>query len=232
MEEVIRSIIDGYGPLAVFILLMLSGVGIPLGEDLVIIPAGILVGMGHLPLAQTLVAGYLGVVFSDILWFLICSHYGTPLLHKKWFKRMVHPRRLLEAKHQMERRGVWMVVMARFIPASRTTAITVAGMLHLPFWQFALATACCVCITMPLQLTAGWLLAQGIGSQDAWTSLKLVIGGVVAFVALMIVVNLYRRHKARSTRAPRAKMKWLKRFRSPHKRINTRVARGPSSGLV
>jgi membrane protein DedA with SNARE-associated domain len=219
MENLIVNNLETYGVWAVFVLLMLSGIGIPLGEDLVIIPAGVLVNHGHLPPWSTLAAAYLGVVLSDIMWFLVCRHYGTPLLHKKWFKRLVHPRRLLEAKHQMEQRGAWMIVMARFIPASRTTAITVAGMLHLPVWKFILATSCCVCITAPLQLGAGWLIGQGIGSQSAAGSVKVIIGLIVMSVAVAIGANIYRQHRAGKQRVPRAKVRWLKRFRPPRKRL-------------
>lgn len=217
MEQFIINNIEVYGVWAVFILLMLSGIGVPLGEDLIVIPAGVLYAHGHLPLGPTLIAAYAGVVLSDILWFLICYHYGTPLLHRKWFKRMVHPRRLLEAKHQIERRGTWMVVMARFIPASRTTTITVAGMLHLPLWKFILATATCVCLTAPLQLFAGWLIGKGIGTQSAADVVKVVVGLIMLSVAVAIGLNLYRQHKARKQQVPRAKVRWLKRFR-PHRR--------------
>lgn len=217
MEDFIVNNLEVSGVWAVFALLMLSGIGIPLGEDLVIIPAGVL--MAHqqhgLPLWPTLIASYLGVTLSDILWFFICRHYGTPLLHKKWLKRMVHPRRLLEAKHQMERRGAWMIVMARFIPASRTTAITVAGMLHLPAWKFVLATCSCVLITAPLQLTAGWLIGKGIGTKNAADSLKVIVGLIMVAVATGIALNLYRQHKASRKRSPRAKARWLRRPRVP-----------------
>jgi membrane protein DedA with SNARE-associated domain len=209
-----EHLLTTYGPLAVFALLMLSGIGIPLGEDIVNIPAGMLIAHGQLNPWATLVAAYLGVVLSDCLWFGICHHYGTPLLHKRWFKKMVHPRRLLEAKHQMERRGAWMIVMARFIPASRTTAITVAGMLHLPFWKFLLATASCVCVTAPMQIGAGWLIAKGIGTKDTADLVWAIIGLAMLLVAVMLALKLWRQHRAAATK-PRAKVMWLKRFRRP-----------------
>ena len=44
-------------------------------------------------------------------------------------------------KYQFDVRGAWVVVLARFIPASRTTTITVAGMMHMNYWKFIAATA-------------------------------------------------------------------------------------------
>jgi membrane protein DedA with SNARE-associated domain len=166
-----------------------------------------------LPFWPTLLAAYCGVVCSDMLWFLICQHYGTPLLHKKWFKRLVHPRRLLEAKHQIERRGAWVIAASRFIPGSRTTSITVAGMLQMKFLKFALVTASCVCITAPMQLLAGWLIGKGIGTQNAADIVKVIIGIIVLSVVLAIGLNVYRQHKASRQRAPRAKARWLRQPR-------------------
>ena len=112
MDEVYSNLLGAYGPLAVFVALLLTGIGIPLGEDVIIIPAGILVGHGKIHLVQTAVAAYAGVLLSDFMWYWLCRKFGTPLLHKRWFKRIVHPRRLLEVKHEIERRGVWVVVTA------------------------------------------------------------------------------------------------------------------------
>ena len=136
-----------WGPLVVFGLLLLSGIGIPLGEDIIIIPTGMLVQQGALPLFPTLVAAYFGVVLGDILWFVVCYKLGTKLVHKKWFKRLVHPKRMLQVKYQFDVRGAWVVILSRFIPASRTTTITVAGMMHMQFWKFIAATAACCLIT-------------------------------------------------------------------------------------
>ena len=48
---------------------------------------------------------YLGIVVGDSLWFWMCGTFGTRFLHSKWFKRVLHPRRLLEVKHQIDERG-------------------------------------------------------------------------------------------------------------------------------
>lgn len=203
-----------YGVFAVFGLLMLSGVGIPLGEDVVNIPAGILVGNGNLPLAPTLIAAYFGVTCSDCLWFFLCHRYGSHLVRKRWFKRMIHPRRLLEAKHQVEQRGVWVVVMARFIPASRTPTITIAGMLHLPFWQFALATASCVLITAPLQVGLGYLIARGIGSQSTADLVMYIVGAVMLIALLVFIYRWWRQNNPMQKRLPRSRARWLRRYRA------------------
>lgn len=213
MEEIYSNLLAAYGPFAVFVLLMLTGVGVPLGEDLIVIPAGMLIGHGTLNLPLTAASAYLGVVGADFLWFAICRTYGTPLLHKRWFKRAVHPRRLLEAKHEIEQRGAWVVVMARFIPGSRTPAITAAGILHLPFWKFALAECSCCLLTVPLQLGLGFGIARGVGTEKTADLTAALIGVVVLILALLLGLAWWRQRRARRRRSPRAKVAWLRRFR-------------------
>ncbi len=50
------------GPWIIFGLLLLSGLGMPLGEDIIIIPAGMLVHQDALPLWPTLGVVYFGLV--------------------------------------------------------------------------------------------------------------------------------------------------------------------------
>jgi membrane protein DedA with SNARE-associated domain len=213
MEDFIANNLSTYGPLAVFLLLMLSGFGLALGEEMVTIPAGVFIATGRLDFLATAVCAYVGIVAADCMWFAICRHYGTPLLHKRWMKRLVHPRRMLQAKHQVERRGAWLIVMVRFIPSSRTSTITVAGMLHMPFWRFFIATASCVLITVPTQLGIGYL----IGRQVATESLADLVPRVLAIVALIIlttlVIGAVSRYRAEKRGVPRAKASWLRRFR-------------------
>ena len=215
MESLYDNLLGMYGPFAVFLLLMLTGIGVPLGEDLILIPAGILLGFGELqPIWMTGLFAYLGVLCSDCMWFVLCWTYGTPLLHKRWFKRAVHPRRLLEIKHQIERRGMWVVVMARFVPGSRTPAITAAGVLHLSFWKFALATGAACLVTVPLQLGLGYFISQGVGSPESADRIKWFIAAIAVILAVLMALALWRKQRSQAKRPPRAKASWLRRFRT------------------
>lgn len=218
MEDFVLTSYVHFGPLAVFVLLLLSGFGIPLGEDFIIIPAGVLVAAGTMPLGLTAAAVYLGVVIADFTWFGIISRYGTLLLHKKWIRRMIHPRRLLQAKHQMDRHGAWMIVFARFIPGSRSSAITVAAMLHMPFWKFATATVPSVLVTAALQLGLGMLIYKGVGTEDTARLIVLIIGLIVLLVAVLLLVGLVGKVRQSKQGPPRAKAKWLRKFQQRRRR--------------
>lgn len=218
MEGWISSIITSVGPdwvpWFIFGLLLLSGIGIPLGEDIIIIPAGILLQQSdQLSLWPMLLAAYAGVVVGDLLWFTVCSKLGSRLLHMKWFKRVAHPKRMLQLKYQFDTRGVWVIVMARFIPASRTTTIAAAGLMHMKFWKFALATALCCLVTAPAQLFAGWWIAASIDTSKSTVELIVrLLGLVMVVVAVTLTYRLWSRHKKSGERVPRARASWLRHF--------------------
>jgi membrane protein DedA with SNARE-associated domain len=233
MEAFIEANLSVYGPLAVFLLLLISGFGLALGEEMVTIPAGVFIAHGRLDFLTTALCAYVAIVLADCIWFGICRHYGTPLLHRRWFKRLVHPRRMLEVKHQLERRGVWLIVMARFIPSSRTTAITVSGMFHMPFWKFTAANMCCVVFTVPIQLGVGYLLGSGMSAEKSFAELLLhVLGIVLAIVLITLMIGWWTRYRVSRRRPPRAKASWLRRFRKPMLKpadVKTNSSSGDSS---
>ncbi|MBC8310109.1 MAG: DedA family protein [Planctomycetes bacterium] len=212
IDQLLSMVDPVWGPWVVFGLLLLSGIGIPLGEDIIIIPAGILVQQEALPLWPTLVAAYFGVVCGDLLWFIVCSKLGTRLLHKKWFKRFVHPRRMLQVKYQFDVRGIWVIVLARFIPASRTTTITVAGIMHMKFWKFAVATIICCLLTAPMQLFAGWWIGKSLQSESIVETIFRLLGLVMVVFGLVWAYRLWSQHRRSGRRVPRAKVSWLRRF--------------------
>tara|TARA_X000000368_G_C22915906_1_gene660783 strand:+ start:79 stop:747 length:669 start_codon:yes stop_codon:yes gene_type:complete len=213
MESWIDQLIGGVnptvGPFIVCGLLLLSGIGIPISEDIIIIPAGMLVQQGALPLLPTVLAAYFGVVCGDLLWFIVCSKLGHRLLHKKWFKRMVHPKRMLQVKYQFDVRGIWVIILARFIPASRTSTIAVAGMMHMKFWKFASATAVCCLLTAPMQLFAGWWIADSIASKSTVELVVRLVGLAMVVVAFAWGYRLWSKHRKSGNNIPRAQISWL-----------------------
>jgi membrane protein DedA with SNARE-associated domain len=217
MTEFISQYAD-YLPWVVLGLLLASSIGIPIGEDIVIIPAGVLIGeqmLGTEVWVPTLIAAIVGVGTADVLWFTWCSLFGTRLLHRRFIRRMLHPKRLLQAKHQIDLRGVWFIVAARFIPGSRTPAITVAGLMHLRFWRFAIATCLCVLVTAPMQLGAGILVGYGLASRSAFGTIQWIIAGLVLAVVVSAVVIVFAKSRKGGMVPPRARASWLRRYRHP-----------------
>lgn len=214
MEAFIQTFLGDYGWLAMIVLLLASGVGIPIGEELVNVPAGMFVGRGEMALVPTFLAAYAGVLGGDFLWFWICGRFGRRLLHLRWFRRFVHPRRLLQAKHQFDRRGPGMLMVARFIPGTRSPALTIAALMHMPWRKFVVVELICCAMTTPLQVCLGILIGRGLAGQSLPTVIFTALGVVAGIVALTALANWWIASRRRHTgRTPRAPISWLRRNR-------------------
>ncbi len=209
VELYVRGALADYGPLLLFLLLMASGVGISLGEDIFIIPAGYLMGQGVMPVGWTILAAYLGVIMADTLWLLVCKTLSRRILNIRWFRRLMHPRRILEIKHQFDCYGIWVVVVSRFIPASRTTVITAAGIAKMSTWKFLLAETVSAIPTVVCQLGIGWLAAKAIGTGPEARHIREAI--TIGLGVLLVIGLLWWWRRSRQVKGPRprAKMAWL-----------------------
>jgi len=207
--------IEKYGAVSLFGAFVISGVGLHLSEDLILIPAGWLAAHDMKMFVHFWIWAYLGIVVGDGLWFFMCSTFGTRFLHSKWFKRVLHPRRLLEVKHQIDERGSLVLIAARFIPGTRTPVITMCGLMHMAWWKFLLVELSCVIVTVPLQMLVGVMgarAAKQAGVTDLTHQALLGVAFTLGFVVLMYFVHLWFAARKSKKRAPRAPARWLKLY--------------------
>ena len=207
--------IEKYGAVSLFGAFVISGVGLHLSEDLILIPAGWLAAHDMKMFVHFWIWAYLGIVVGDGLWFFMCSTFGTRFLHSKWFKRVLHPRRLLEVKHQIDERGSLVLIAARFIPGTRTPVITMCGLMHMAWWKFLLVELSCVVVTVPLQMLVGVMGARAARQAGVTNITHQALVGVaftLGFVVLMYFVHLWFAARKSKKRAPRAPARWLKLY--------------------
>ena len=220
MPKWIEEGIEKFGAITVFVAFIISGIGLHLSEDLILIPAGWLSANDPWFFWELALAAYGGIVLGDLGWFLMCRTFGARILHGKFFKRMFHPRRLLEVKYQIDQRGVAVLIAARFIPGTRTPVITMCGILHMVTWKFIAVEAVCVLVTAPMQMAIGWLAFHAAAKAGVTDIFHQIMIGVA--VTLAVVIGLWLVHRAieqrkSKKRPPRAKVAWLRTFRGATK---------------
>ena len=209
-----------HGALTIFVAFLLCGIGLHLSEDFILIPAGIMTvdaatGTVTWPLfIEYGFAAWAGIILGDIGWVWICRHFGARILGSRWFLRLVGPRTLLEMKYEVDRRGAWALLAARFIPGAITPMITVCGLMHLSWWKVLSVEMCGVVVTAPLQMLIGVGVAK-LGQQfesDAhrW---MLYIGATLAVVLVMFIVHLIIVRRTKNAHKPRASVTWLETLR-------------------
>jgi membrane-associated protein len=214
--------IEQYGAWFIFVAFIICGIGLHISEDFLLIPAGVAIYHGSMTWSETILAAYFGLVIGDTLWIWVCRTYGTRLVHSKRFLRMMHPRRLLEAKHAMEERGMIVLILARFIPGTRTPVLTMTGILHMPWWKFLAVELTTVAITAPIQIGIGWVGAAGYDQAKSLGSMMtLGLAAIALTVGSIIAYRWWKQAKARKGPRPRSPVSWLRHFGRANARPTT-----------
>lgn len=197
-----------WGPLVIAGVILLAGVGIPISEEILVVPSGFLIAKGIFPLWWTALLIWSAVVLADLIWMLVVRRWSHVLLQRRLFRRMFHPRRILEIKHMLDRRGIWVIVLGRVLPATRTPTITAAGLAHMPVKPFMIGETIGATKSVAWQLTLGWLIATGLQDRPSVTHLRDAL--FIALAAGMLVAAIWWHRTHHRTRRPRASMQWLR----------------------
>ena len=214
-DHFVQNMLIEWGPWALFLILVLAGVGLHLPEDLIVTPAGWEIAAGNLPLVGTIIAAWAGIALGDLLWFHLCRRYGWRLLDRRWFKKIAHPKRILQMKALFERHGWKVLVAARFIPGARTPSITVGGLVHMSPVAFLLVEIPSAAMSVGIQLGLGFAAERGLNTSGPLHWISIGVGVVITIIAVATGILVWRRMSAGRIRLPRARVSWLRHGTTP-----------------
>lgn len=212
-DQFVQHLFDTYGPIAVFGLLVIAGVGLHLPEDLIVIPAGWEMASGDFPIFWTIMAAYLGVTGGDTLWFFVCRRFGGRLVGTHWFRKHAHPKRILQVKELYDRYGIWVLLGSRFIPGSRTVGVAVGGLVRLSWGVFLLVELSTAVLSVGFQLGLGYAAQRGLSTSGPLHWVTIGVGATLIVTILVVIVMWYRRSKLDGGHIPRARVSWLRKLR-------------------
>jgi membrane protein DedA with SNARE-associated domain len=131
VEQQLLAWISHYGAAALFSLLALGVVGLPVPNETLLTLAGALVRKGELSLVPTLLAACAGNVSGVTMSYLVGRFAGKAFLHKHFFNGMA------ALEKWFERIGKWALTFGYFIPGLRHVTAIGAGSSDFPFGLFA-----------------------------------------------------------------------------------------------
>lgn len=187
--------------LGVFAMMMASGFGFPLPEEVTIVSVGIITYMGthpeHFPppyVGAPVVDGYeaaavtLGsVIFADLIIFSIGRFFGRKLMTKTWFQRLFPESAMHRVNEFMKKYGVYAAFIFRFTPGLRFPAHVAMGMTNFPIWQFGLVDGLAAAISVPTQILLIYHYGEPI--LGAMQKFKYFIFGALAIALLIFFVR-------------------------------------------
>lgn len=187
LDLLVRVFTD-HGYLAVFVVLLISGFGIPIPEDISLVAGGIIAGLGYANVHAMVVVGLCGVLFGDTAMFLIGRHFGVRALKLRWVAHLLTPRRYARVQMKFSRYGNRLMFVARFLPGMRTAVYLTAGMTQrISFLRFILLDGLAALISVPI-----WVYLGFYGAENHEWLLGWVHRGesVVGFGALALVAGV------------------------------------------
>lgn len=196
--ENVLNWISQYGYGAIFVLLALGIVGLPVPDETLLTFTGVLVARGRLELVGALLACLGGSSCGITLSYWLGRRFGLSLLHK--YGRYVHftEERLNQVHWWFERIGKWALTFGYFIPGVRHFTAYVAGSADLEppvFARYAYSGAA---------LWVGTFVSLGYFFADRWQQLlevihrdlvkvSLVLAGAIA---VWLAIRWWRRRRA------------------------------------
>lgn len=192
--------------IGVVVMMLASGFGFPVPEEVYIVSVGILAYMGANPdlfpppyPGAAVVNGYeaalvtfFAVVFADMLVFFIGRVFGRKIIRRPRFQRIFTEENMHRIDRWVKKHGIMAAFIFRFTPGVRFPAHIALGMLSFSAWQFFLVDGLAALISVPTQI----LLIFHFGEPILKTihSLKVYIGiGLLALIVILIVRKLIQK---------------------------------------
>ena len=127
-----EALIDQWGYAAIFVIVVLGNLGLPVPEEGVLLLAGYLVWKGRLRFVVVVIVGVQSAALGDNLGYWFGRHYGQAAIRRYGHKLLITSERLERARRFVARYGSFGVFVARFVPGLRSMAGPLAGSAGLP----------------------------------------------------------------------------------------------------
>ena len=205
-----------YHPLELYALvvvfMLMSGFGLPIPEELVLISTGLIAFAGSRPdlfppphpgaavVDPYVLAGvcFFAVFFSDMLVFAIGRYFGKKLAARGWFTKWLDADKNPKLVAVREKYGIWACGIFRFTPGLRFPGHLSCGALGIPYWKFIAIDGGAALFSVPTQVILVALYGEAMLA--SLKQFKMVFLAVLAVAGLAYIgYRLYQWSKTRQT---------------------------------
>ena len=186
----ISNVLGTWGYPALLLLLILTGIGSPIPEDLLLLTAGYLVYVDVFGWPVALAVCITGVVASDLLLYAAGRDLAWHSSHLAE-GRLLSPQRLHRTTRWFGRLGDRLVFIARLLPGTRALVFVTAGVRGVPASSFLRYDMLGAALWVPSMLLVGYASGSRIGTlHDAVSSRNQSAAWAIALAGLLLVIWL------------------------------------------
>lgn len=184
--------------LGIFVFMVLTGCGLPLPEEVAIVFAGVRSAHGDMFTPFAYAACLLGALVGDAAMYHIGRRFGHSLIRRKpKLAKLLHADREELFENAIQRHGLKVLLIARFMIGVRGPVYLAAGVVRIPFKRFLIWDLVCATTVVSIFFGLSYYLVVFSGDKISQmfrdtevilTVAGLTVGGTIAFFML-------RRHR-------------------------------------
>jgi len=186
--------------LALIVVLVLTGAGLPLPEEVPVVAAGVLSAVGEMDPWLALGSCLIGALLGDSLMYWIGYRFGRGFIwaHPRW-SRFLHAEREQQIERIIDAHGLKVFFLARFLVGVRAPMYIAAGVLKVPFRRFILMDLLCATVVIGTFFGLSYAYGEVIGKLIR--DVEVVLTAIVVAAAIAVALFLWRRHRRKQARA-------------------------------
>ena len=159
----LTPLITQWGYAAIFLIVILGNVGLPVPEETVLTVSGYLIWKGRLEVVPVILTAITSAVIGDNVAYWLGRRYGRRVL-TRFIK--VRPERIERMQQLVLRYGMVAVFVARFVAGLRFMAGPLAGSTGLSPVRFFIANLLGAAVYVPVAVGAGYAVGYGLSEPD------------------------------------------------------------------
>lgn len=171
MSDWVVRLIDQTGYLGIGFLMFLETIFPPIPSEVIMPVAGVAAGQGRLHYGLVVACGTAGAMLGNIVWYLAARALGLERLHPiidRWGRWLtITWPEVQRADAWFRRNGVFFVFLGRMLPTVRSLVSVPAGLLHMRFRNFFLASVVGTAGWTAMLAGAGYKLGENYDGIDA-----------------------------------------------------------------
>jgi membrane protein DedA with SNARE-associated domain len=204
LENTVLQWVATYGYVAIFSLLVLGIVGVPVPDEFLLTGCGFLIYQGHLHAVPTFFSALAGSMSGITCSYIIGRTAGWKVLHSRFGKFLhISDERIRNIHDWFDRIGHWALLFGYFVAGVRHFTAIVAGTSKLEYRSFALFAYSGAVVFVSTFLFLGYHFGKRweeiLSLVEHHLKLWSIVGGVVIVLYVLGHYWYLRRRKTRSS---------------------------------
>ncbi|MDX8045291.1 DedA family protein [Gracilibacillus sp. S3-1-1] len=196
--EVLGGFIESYGYIAIFVVLVLGIVGLPIPDEVLLTYVGYNIFIGRMTWSSSLSAALAGSIIGITISYYLGIKLGLPFLKRYGPKIHISEKRIDTASSYFSKYGSWFLTFGYYLPGIRHITAYTAGISRYKFGRFALFAYLGAIIWVLSFLLLGVLLGNKwtlVTTFEGFLHDKIIPVALVAIVLIAVFWYFRKRKK-------------------------------------